>query len=62
MEGGVVCQFRHACATTTAAVRREIRHSQESLGALTKRYGIKPEDRGQVEEAKLYGRSADRSK
>ena len=33
-------QVHHGCATTTAAVRRAIQHSQESLGALAKRYGI----------------------
>ncbi len=30
----------HGSATTTAAVRRAIQHSQESLRALAKRYGI----------------------
>ena len=30
----------HGCATTTEAVRRAIQHSQESLRALAKRYGI----------------------
>ena len=33
-------QFHHGSATTTAAVRRAIQHSQESLRALAKRYGI----------------------
>lgn len=33
-------QFHHGSATTTAAVRRAIQHSQESLGTLAKRYGI----------------------
>ncbi|PJN92385.1 IS481 family transposase, partial [Amaricoccus sp. HAR-UPW-R2A-40] len=33
-------QVHHGCATTTAAVRRAIQHSQESLRALAKRYGI----------------------
>lgn len=33
-------QVHHASATTTAAVRRAIQHSQESLRALAKRYGI----------------------
>src|ERR1700733_6416989 len=32
----------HGSATTTAAVRRAIQHSQESLRVLTKRYGINP--------------------
>jgi transposase-like protein len=29
-------------ATTTAAIRRAIQHSQESLRALAKRYGVNP--------------------
>src|SRR5690606_34574076 len=33
-------QVHHGNATTTAAVRRAIQHSQESLRALAKRYGI----------------------
>ncbi len=33
-------QVLHGSATTTEAVRRAIQHSQESLRALTKRYGI----------------------
>lgn len=33
-------QVHHGSATTTAAVRRAIQHSQESLRALAKRYGI----------------------
>lgn len=35
-------QVHHGCATTTAAVRRAIQHSQESLRALARRYGINP--------------------
>ena len=35
-------QVLHGCATTTEAVRRAIQHSQESLRALSKRYGINP--------------------
>ena len=35
-------QVLHGSATTTAAVRRAIQHSQESLRALAKRYGINP--------------------
>ena len=35
-------QVHHGCATTTAAVRRAIQHSQESLRALAKRHGINP--------------------
>lgn len=33
-------QIHHGSATTTAAVRRAIQHSQESLRALAQRYGI----------------------
>ena len=33
-------QVLHSCATTTEAVRRAIQHSQESLRALARRYGI----------------------
>jgi len=32
----------HGSATTTKVVRRSIQHSQESLRALAKRYGINP--------------------
>jgi transposase InsO family protein len=35
-------QVHHGSATTTAAVRRAIQHSQESLRALAKRYGVNP--------------------
>ena len=35
-------QVHHGSATTTAAVRRAIQHSQESLRRLAKRYGINP--------------------
>lgn len=35
-------QVLHGSATTTEAVRRAIRHSQESLRALAKRHGINP--------------------
>jgi len=34
-------QVLHGSATTTEAVRRAIQHSQESLRAQAKRYGIK---------------------
>jgi transposase-like protein len=37
-----VGQVLHASATTTEAVRRAIQHSQESLSALARRYGINP--------------------
>ena len=35
-------QVLHGGATTTAAIRRAIQHSQESLRALAKRYGVNP--------------------
>jgi transposase InsO family protein len=35
-------QGQHGSATTTAAVRRAIQHSQESLRALAKRHGVNP--------------------
>jgi len=35
-------QFLHGGATTTAAIRRAIQHSQESLRGLAKRYGVNP--------------------
>ena len=35
-------QVLHGSATTTEAVRRAIQHSQESLRALAKRYGVNP--------------------
>lgn len=35
-------QVHHGSATRTAAVRRAIQHSQESLRHLAKRYGINP--------------------
>jgi hypothetical protein len=35
-------QVPHGCATTTEAIRRAIQNSQESLRALSKRYGINP--------------------
>ena len=35
-------QILHGCATTTEAVRRAIQNSQESLIALSKRYGVNP--------------------
>src|SRR5690606_27075787 len=41
-EGGFMGQVLHGSARTTAAVRRAIQHSQESLNVLAKRYGINP--------------------
>jgi transposase InsO family protein len=40
MEGCTVGQILHGSATTTEAVRRAIQNSEESLRALSKRYGI----------------------
>src|SRR3954465_1188521 len=42
MEGGTMGQVLHGSARTTAAVRRAIQHSQESLRVLAKRHGINP--------------------
>src|SRR6266853_5235482 len=42
MEGCAMGQVLHGCATTTEAIRRAIQNSQESLRALSKRYGINP--------------------
>jgi transposase-like protein len=35
-------QVLHGCARTTEAVRRAIQHSQASLRALARRYGVNP--------------------
>src|SRR3954452_8406161 len=35
-------QVHHGSATTTAAIRRAIQHSEASLRTLAKRYGINP--------------------
>src|ERR1700758_2596606 len=35
-------QVLHGSATTTEAVRRAIQHSQESMRALARRYGVNP--------------------
>src|SRR5207248_501702 len=40
MEGGTVGQVLHGSATTTAAIRRAIQNSQESLRTLARRHGI----------------------
>src|SRR6478752_6514272 len=42
MEGCAMGQVLHGCATTTEAIRRAIQNSQESLRALSRRYGINP--------------------
>src|SRR4051794_12289387 len=42
MEGGTMGQVLHGSARTTAAVRRAIQHSQESLRLLSRRHGINP--------------------
>src|SRR3712207_1876939 len=42
MEGCAMGQVLHGSARTTAAVRRAIQHSQESLRVLAKRHGINP--------------------
>ena len=47
-------EILHGSATTTEAARRAIQHSQASLRALAKRYGI-------TRKPSRSGRSADRS-
>jgi len=42
VEGGTTGQVLHRGATTTAAIRRAIQHSQESLRTLARRHGINP--------------------
>src|ERR671927_1266143 len=42
MEGCAMGQVLHGSARTTAAVRRAIQHSQESLRCLARRHGINP--------------------
>src|SRR3954467_10078346 len=42
MEGCAMGQVLHGSARTTAAVRRAIQHSQESLRSLAQRHGINP--------------------
>ena len=44
----------HGSARTTAAVRRAIQHSQERIGRLAERYGIKSQDGGQVEKTRPH--------
>lgn len=50
-------QVLHGSATTTEAIRRAIQHSQESLRALARRYGINPKT---VAKWKRRGSVADR--
>ena len=40
MDGGSVGQILHGSATTTEAIRRALQNSEESLKALSARYGI----------------------
>src|SRR3954463_9502540 len=42
MEGCAMGQVLHGSARTTAAVRRAVQHSQESLTVLAQRLGINP--------------------
>jgi DNA-binding transcriptional regulator YiaG len=39
-QGNTMGQILHGCATTTAALRRAIQNSQESLSALADRFHI----------------------
>ena len=53
-------QVLHGSATTTEAVRRAIQHSQASLRALAKRYGINPKTVAKWKKRTSVRRSADR--
>ena len=54
-------QVLHGSATTTEAVRRAIQHSQESLRALAKRYGINPKTVAKWRKRSLGRGSRDRA-
>ena len=54
-------QVLHGGATTTEAVRRAIHHSQESLRALAKRYGVNPKTVAKWKARVLRFRPADRT-
>jgi len=56
-DGRALGQVHHGSATAAAAARRAVQHSHEGLRALAKRYGIN--QKGEMEEADLGGRSAD---
>src|SRR6202040_3720416 len=56
MEGCTMGQVLHGSATTTEAIRRTIQHSQASLRALARRYGINPKT---VAKWKKRGSAAD---
>src|SRR4051794_40832919 len=56
MEGCAMGQVLHGSARTTAAVRRAIQHSQESLRSLAKRHGVNPKT---VSKWKKRGSAAD---
>ena len=55
-------QVLHGCATTTEAVRRAIQHSQESLRALARRYGINQKTVAKWKKPQFGCRSADRAR
>src|SRR3954449_7924555 len=57
MEGCAMGQVLHGSARTTAAVRRAIQHSQESLRVLAKRHSLNPKT---VAKWKKRGSVADR--
>jgi hypothetical protein len=54
-------QGLHGSAATSEALRRAIQHSQESLRAPARRYGVNPKAIRQVEVAELSRRSSDRT-
>ena len=55
-------QVLHGSATTTEAIRRAIQNSQESLRALSKRYGINQKTVAKWRQARFDSRSSDRPK
>ena len=52
-------QVLHGSATTTEAIRRAIQHSQESLRALAKRYGINQKTVAKWKQRNSVSRPAD---
>lgn len=61
MEGCTTGQVLHGSATTTEAVRRAVQHSQEEPEGSGQALRDQPEDRGEVEEAVVGRRCADRA-
>jgi hypothetical protein len=47
-------QLLHGSARTTAAVRRAIQHSQESIAKLAKRYDLNPKTDAEIHSPPLF--------